>query len=366
MARVGCTVWGEDMILDRLELVDNSEAVALTYLEVYSLERVALDGVCRQFPECGRRIHAVSRRLMIQRLVVRKMRELAGLPPPRSFTEAPETPMFALPAVTLDQKVDVLIDSSAVASQKLAQLEGRGGIPDTLPIGMKMDAKVHELVVPEAACNTDSAVEDLDASDTGDCQSAPPTEEKESAAARAPVAAVSSCSPAPTATAASFRAPATESYRALRGALGATHSSAESATPPGSSERSNDRRVLPGVASAAASFDSLVAMHQDLLTMQAAMGDELSRLSASLGRRPIGLRLQTGQAANGRSLQMRMAPQSGPPASMRGGVRSPSLEVVEEGAAEEFDWADEARKFLPHWAKPRTACGSPTIDAMSA
>ena len=44
------------MILDNPLLIDYSEAVAMTYLEVYSLDRPSLDAVCKQFPEV--RTHA--------------------------------------------------------------------------------------------------------------------------------------------------------------------------------------------------------------------------------------------------------------------------------------------------------------------
>ena len=67
------------MILEQSYLIDYSEAVAMTYLEVYTLDRPALEGVCRQFPDCGRRVRLAARRMLIQRLVIRQMRELAGL-----------------------------------------------------------------------------------------------------------------------------------------------------------------------------------------------------------------------------------------------------------------------------------------------
>lgn len=44
-------VWGEDIILDRLEFIDHSQAVALTYVEAFTLRREDLDELLVRFPE---------------------------------------------------------------------------------------------------------------------------------------------------------------------------------------------------------------------------------------------------------------------------------------------------------------------------
>ena len=41
----------------------------MTYLEVFTLDRPSLEAVCRQFPECGKRMRKAARRMLIQRLV---------------------------------------------------------------------------------------------------------------------------------------------------------------------------------------------------------------------------------------------------------------------------------------------------------
>ena len=46
-------VWGEDIILDSIELIDHSQAVALTYCETYTLRRRDLDSVLREFPQAS-------------------------------------------------------------------------------------------------------------------------------------------------------------------------------------------------------------------------------------------------------------------------------------------------------------------------
>ena len=103
---------------------------------------------------------------------------------------------------------------------------------------------------------------------------------------------------------------------------------------------------------AGASFDRLLAMYQDVAALQAAMGDELAKLSATLGRgaRPVGV--AGGQRPPSTRLPLNRgvakAPRSAP------GVMKAISEESEE------PWMQSARKFLPPWAQP----GSP--DVMSA
>eukprot|EP00966_Prymnesium_polylepis_P169132 3910941-Prymnesium_polylepis.1 len=60
-------VWGEDMILDNADLIDHSQGVALTYVEVFSLSRHDLEEVAKEYPEAQRRIRRAARRMAVQR-----------------------------------------------------------------------------------------------------------------------------------------------------------------------------------------------------------------------------------------------------------------------------------------------------------
>ena len=115
--------WGEDMILENPAMIDYSEAVAMTYLEIYTLDRPALDAVCRQFPPCAARLRKAARRMLIQRVVVRGMRQQAGCRR-QSRSRCRQESRTALPPVSLEQKVDILVQSSAVATHKLMIAEG--------------------------------------------------------------------------------------------------------------------------------------------------------------------------------------------------------------------------------------------------
>merc|ERR1719453_1676943 len=105
-------------------MIDYSEAVAMTYCEIYTLDKPSLDSVCRQYPPCHKLVRKAARRMLIQRVVIKGMRQQAGLPPPKSFEMPPGEQTHSLPPVSLEQKVDILIDSSAVASHKLMLAEG--------------------------------------------------------------------------------------------------------------------------------------------------------------------------------------------------------------------------------------------------
>ena len=78
-------VWGEDMILDNVSLIDYSEAVAMTYLEVFTLDRPSLDAASKQFPTCGARVTAAARRMLIQRTFIKKVRAPQGSLSPRGL-----------------------------------------------------------------------------------------------------------------------------------------------------------------------------------------------------------------------------------------------------------------------------------------
>ena len=101
-------------------------------------------------------------------------------------------------------------------------------------------------------------------------------------------------------------------------------------------------------------------MYQDVAALQAAMGDELNKLSATLGR--------SGSRVAGSGLPQPRPPSNRNQPSSRGvslalrpkGPRSApgAMKAIDEAGEEQ--WLQSARKFLPPWAQP----GSP--DSMSA
>jgi len=295
-------VFGEDMILDNKGLIDYSEAVAMTYLEVYTLDRPSLEACCRLFPDCGTRIHAAARRMLIQRLVVQYMCQAAGKPV-KSFQQL-DVQMHALPEVSLEQKVDMVI--GALVASPAAQPSVGGGA-----------------VVEEASSG---AVVEAGGDGSTGCGSGRPTNEPPASATRKG----HEHSPAP-APSAPVLPPAPPS---------AATDSARSSRQPLSSQRASG---IPPDAAAAASFAKLLAMHQECLHMQASMGEELARVSAAVnGGGSPGL-LPPGAAMFDRGIA-RMSP-----TPLR------SMGVIKEASnKEEHDWAASARRFLPAWAASRS------------
>jgi len=290
-------IWGEDMILDNPALIDYSEAVAMTYLEVYTLHRPALEHVCHQFPQCSKRIRMAARKMMIQRLVIKQMRSLAGLSAPKSFAPPPGVATHGLPAVSLEQKVDILIDSSAVATHKLHsaenQLDGAGaneGGDDGTASGVALTSNACDGSVAASAREMEPS-------------SAPLME--------------------------------TRTDRSCGASSGGT-----------------DRDRLDANV-AVASFERLVAMHRDVAALQTQMGEELARLSASLGRgrgaRPF---LQARRGVTGQvSSLSRAQPFPGRGVTPLSTIRHTRDEDDEHSTAH---WAASARRLLPSWAQTRS------------
>lgn len=284
--------WGEDMILDQSHLIDYSEAVAMTYLELFTLDRPSLDVVCKTFPECGKRVRAAARRMLIQRLVITAMRDLAGLPPPKSFV-LPIGQTHALPPISLEQKVDILIDSSQVARFKLKSVEG---VDDDADQGM----------------------------------AAPP-----------------SMAPAPSSPVPPPAAPAGAPASGFLPFFSGKEVVQEKPTDPSGGE---DPKAV------GESFDRLVAMYQDVAALQAAMGEELQRLSGSMGKsgrgaKPLmrnqGLSITPPPPSNrGRPPLKLTVPEAALPRSAPGALR----QIPEEDGDQ--PWMQSARKFLPPWAQP--------------
>ena len=63
-------VWGEDMILDQPELIDHSQAVAITFVETYTLTRQDLDEQMEEYPDCKKKVQRAAKRISTTRAVL--------------------------------------------------------------------------------------------------------------------------------------------------------------------------------------------------------------------------------------------------------------------------------------------------------
>jgi hypothetical protein len=385
------------MILDRTELIDHSQAVAMTYLEIFALERKSLDDVCRAFPVCGERIAVASRRILIQRLTIIAMRTLAGLAAPRSFVAPPTLQMHAVSAPTLEQKVDMLIDSTSVSASRSSTSVLAPLIEDrSSPIAERLSLEGGPLGGPLGGVAAETAL------------AAEPSQLAEGAAASSggsgadgseggAAAALSGEPAAAGATAAAHSMAATANGAGLH--LAITTEQAPYAESGGAAGQ-HSGACSPPADVAAVSLDALAAMQQDMQVMHAAIGDEISRLHAALGRgrgspprlQPLGgLPQQPVSSTPGRAAQTRMplprplpSWRAAPPPSWRLSAAAahvepplahttmprstPLLRISEEqtrDTARQDSAEREGLEMLPAWARTPTPCTSTRVAGSS-
>jgi hypothetical protein len=80
-------VWGEDALLDakHIDIVDHSQAVALTYVEVLTLSKAAFKETGEFFPVPLQKVNARMHRIVIQRYLLRYLAKRTRNALPRSY-----------------------------------------------------------------------------------------------------------------------------------------------------------------------------------------------------------------------------------------------------------------------------------------
>lgn len=108
----GGQVWGDDIIMEDRDLLDYSQAVALTYIEVFTLSYEAMDAARDRFPEAGRHIYKAALRLRTQRALLLHLCEKAGRKP-RSFVPKSSASgyFFVGPQMSSEDKIDAMHDA---------------------------------------------------------------------------------------------------------------------------------------------------------------------------------------------------------------------------------------------------------------
>lgn len=97
-------VWGEDCIIERAELRDESAAIALTYVELLSLSPTDLHIAVRDFPGVRARLRAATLRITMARVLIRAIKNIP------------------------EEKLSAIIDDA-----KLKVAQERGESPSTTP-----------------------------------------------------------------------------------------------------------------------------------------------------------------------------------------------------------------------------------------
>lgn len=123
----GGHTWGEDIILDNAELVDHSQAVALTYLECFTLRRNDMEEALAEVPAVQHVVRRAARKLSMQRALIRHLVGAVKGRTPLSFvTQSAARGCEAVSAsLTVAQKLDEI--NGRLRSMEQRQQHGRGG-----------------------------------------------------------------------------------------------------------------------------------------------------------------------------------------------------------------------------------------------
>ena len=103
------------MILETPELIDHSQAVALTYVEAYTLRKRDLMSKVKDFPEATRIIRRAMRRMTLQRALLKYLCMATGKEKgPASFAPRSQAKghTFVPDIPSLEQKVEGLVEAN--------------------------------------------------------------------------------------------------------------------------------------------------------------------------------------------------------------------------------------------------------------
>ena len=105
------SVWGEDMLLDNLDLVCHAQAVALAYCEVFTLNKLQFLSVAEYFPIPMATVAKLMRKVCLQRAMLRYLVEHMQGVRVRSFIGRKAASGYTLMqnTLTLDQKMDKVL-----------------------------------------------------------------------------------------------------------------------------------------------------------------------------------------------------------------------------------------------------------------
>ena len=114
-------------MLDAPELRDHSQAVALTYVEAFTLRRNDLDECMNEFPNAKLKIHKAARRITMQRALLKYLCETVEGRPVRSFATRSAARGFTevRSELTVEQKLDILIRDRDEKMNKQREAGGR-------------------------------------------------------------------------------------------------------------------------------------------------------------------------------------------------------------------------------------------------
>jgi hypothetical protein len=105
------SVWGDDLIIEDRRLMDHSQAVALTYIEVFALSHESMDAARDRFTEAGKHIYKAALRFRIRRALLLYFCRVNGTNPRSFVPEYLATGYFFIgPQLSTNDKIDALHD----------------------------------------------------------------------------------------------------------------------------------------------------------------------------------------------------------------------------------------------------------------
>jgi CRP-like cAMP-binding protein len=140
-------VWGEDMILDNPELVDHSQAVALTYIEAFTLRRPDLEEVLLDYPFAYRTVRKAAKRIQVQRSLLKYLCVFVAKRDIRSFATRSAASGFTevRSELSVDQKLDMLLHKHDFGSRASRESYAPGALlvdpPNPVASGVSTEVK---------------------------------------------------------------------------------------------------------------------------------------------------------------------------------------------------------------------------------
>ena len=104
----GGNTWGEDIIIDNAELIDHSQAVALTYVECFTLRRNDMEEALVESPAVQHVVQKAARKLSLQRALIQELVQRGQGRAPMSFATQSASHGYTTvsKSLTIEQKLD--------------------------------------------------------------------------------------------------------------------------------------------------------------------------------------------------------------------------------------------------------------------
>ena len=142
----GGNTWGEDIIIDNAELIDHSQAVALTYVECFTLRRNDMEEALVESPAVQHVVQKAARKLSLQRALIQELVQRGQGRAPMSFATQSASHGYTTvsKSLTIEQKLDEI-------SSKLRAFERHGRREHERSMADGVQPTVMEVTVTDVA-----------------------------------------------------------------------------------------------------------------------------------------------------------------------------------------------------------------------